>query len=99
MSERDTQLLTTAEACRRLGVHRVTLYRHIASGELEARRLGTRGNLRIPVDAIERFLGVPAPGSSSFEFDVSPSHGERPARISRIDRILKEREAWFADDE
>jgi excisionase family DNA binding protein len=94
MDERETQLLSTAQACRRLGVSRATLYRHIASGELETRRLGERGNLRIPADAIERFLGVPAPGSSSFEFDVSPSHGERPARISRIDRILKEREDW-----
>jgi len=48
--------LTSAEAARRLGVHKGTLYRLIQSGQLPAARVSPRGDYRISVKAIDRLL-------------------------------------------
>ena len=52
-----TELLTIPEVARRLGLHRDTVYRKIAAGEIPALRLGgEHGPLRVPVDELERWL-------------------------------------------
>jgi excisionase family DNA binding protein len=57
MSAHDiADLLTVNEAARRLRMSRVSLYRAVARGELDAYRVGENGPLRIPADALERFL-------------------------------------------
>ncbi len=48
--------LTAAEAARRLGVHKGTIYRLIQSGQLPAARISPRGDFRISVKAIDRLL-------------------------------------------
>jgi excisionase family DNA binding protein len=50
------RLLTPSEAARELRLSRQTVYRRIASGELEARRVGVSGPLRVPEEAVERLL-------------------------------------------
>jgi excisionase family DNA binding protein len=50
------ELLTVSECARELRCSRATVYRKIGTGELEARRLGEVGQLRIPADAIGRLL-------------------------------------------
>ena len=49
-------LLTTGDAARIAGCHPVTVLRAIRSGELEATRLGRRGDHRVHVDALDRWL-------------------------------------------
>jgi excisionase family DNA binding protein len=51
-------LLTIPEVARRLGLHRDTIYRKIARGEIPAVRLGSESNasLRVPADELERWL-------------------------------------------
>jgi excisionase family DNA binding protein len=48
--------LSTAEAARRLGVHKGTIYRLIENGQLPAARISPRGDYRISVKAIDRLL-------------------------------------------
>ena len=50
------RLLTSSEVARRLGIHRVSVYRHVADGSLVARRLGPSEPFRFEPAAIERFL-------------------------------------------
>ena len=50
------QLLTTAAAARVVSCDRATVWRAIQRGELEAVRLGKRGDYRIPRDALEAWL-------------------------------------------
>jgi excisionase family DNA binding protein len=52
-------LLRPAEVATLLRISRATLYRRIATGQLIAYRVGERGQLRIPRDAVEALL-VPA---------------------------------------
>lgn len=53
--------LTVEEAARFLRVSPPTIYRRIADGVLPAVRVGREsGPLRIPVDALDRFLDVAA---------------------------------------
>ncbi len=54
--EYDRPLRTVAEVARELSVSRETVYRAISRGELDAVRLGETGSLRIPDEALERFL-------------------------------------------
>ena len=49
-------LLTTGDAARVAGCHPVTILRAIRSGELEAIRLGRRGDHRVHADALNRRL-------------------------------------------
>jgi excisionase family DNA binding protein len=53
----DTQprYLTVNEVADRLRLHPVSIYRLIKSGELEAKRLGTR-TLRVRPEAVEQLL-------------------------------------------
>ena len=50
------RFLTTGSAAELASCHRATILRAIAAGELEAVRLGTRGDYRIPVAAFEAWL-------------------------------------------
>jgi excisionase family DNA binding protein len=50
------EYLTVDEVARRLRQSSGTIYRKIASGELEAFRLGEFGPLRIPTEAVEAHL-------------------------------------------
>jgi len=57
MSTAETdRLLAPCEVAHRLRCSPVTVYRAISRGELEARRLGENGSLRVSEDALERFL-------------------------------------------
>ena len=49
-------LLTTGAAARLAACHEATIRRAVKAGDLPAVRLGEHGNLRIPVDALERWL-------------------------------------------
>jgi len=49
-------LLTVPEAARRLRIHRVSLYRAVKRGELQAFRVGANGPLRISRTALEEYL-------------------------------------------
>ena len=49
-------LLTTRAAARLAACHEANLRRAVRAGNLPAVRLGKRGNLRIPVDELERWL-------------------------------------------
>ena len=51
-----TPLLTIPQVARRLGLHRDTVYRKVAAGEIPALRLGENGPLRVPADELERWL-------------------------------------------
>ena len=44
------------EAAAELGLHEVTVRRHIAAGELRAIRLGPNGRVRIPREALAEFV-------------------------------------------
>jgi excisionase family DNA binding protein len=58
-----TELLTIREVAASLNQHPNTVRRHIAEGRLGAVRLGTgpRSVLRVPADALERFLAPTEP--------------------------------------
>jgi excisionase family DNA binding protein len=47
---------TVPQIARELLVSRRTIYRAIARGELRAVRIGERGRLRVPVEALERLI-------------------------------------------
>ena len=49
-------LLTVPEAARRLRLHRVSVYRAVQRGELQAFRVGTNGPLRISRAALDEYL-------------------------------------------
>jgi excisionase family DNA binding protein len=55
-AETTLRFLTVDEAARVLRQSRPTMYRKIERGELHAVRLGDRGPLRIPVDALREHL-------------------------------------------
>ncbi|AJT63884.1 putative excisionase [Streptomyces lydicus] len=46
--------LTVAEAARRMGIGRTTLYKYIASGEIPSAKVGRLR--RVPVEAVSDFL-------------------------------------------
>jgi len=53
----ETALITVSEAADQLRCSRLTVYRAIGDGRLDAVRLGSkRARLRIPTDALDRFL-------------------------------------------
>lgn len=59
-----TETLTTREAARRCGVSFRTLIRWTEGGELQAYRLPGRGDYRVPVEELRRFMrehGIPEP--------------------------------------
>ena len=49
-------LLSTGSAAALAGCHRVTIVRAIHAGELEAVRLGKRGDYRIRLDALDAWI-------------------------------------------
>jgi excisionase family DNA binding protein len=49
-------LWSVPDVARRLGVSRDSIYRRIASGELEAYTVGETGQLRIPPRAVDELL-------------------------------------------
>ena len=51
-----SELLHVKEAAAELGLHPVTIRRHIASGELRAVRLGRHGHVCVPREAIAEFI-------------------------------------------
>lgn len=55
-SQGDTTLvgLTVAEAARRMGIGRTTLYKYVASGEIPSVKVGRLR--RVPVEAVNAFL-------------------------------------------
>jgi len=55
MHERE-RFRTVDEVARELRVSRLTIYRAVQRGELAALRLGERGRLRIPSDALARYV-------------------------------------------
>jgi excisionase family DNA binding protein len=58
------RLLSVEEAAERLAVSKHTLYRRIQTGELDARRVGSHGAIRISAEALEALL--------------KPAHREEP---------------------
>ena len=56
MSTSISELLHVKEAAAELGLHEVTVRRHIATGELRAIRLGPNGRVRVPREALDEFL-------------------------------------------
>ena len=59
---RASNLWTVPEVARTLRVHRVTVYRAIGRGELQALRLGPHGRLRVPRSAVEAYVGASLDG-------------------------------------
>jgi excisionase family DNA binding protein len=49
-------LWSVPDVARRLGVSRHSIYRRIASGELEAYTVGKAGTLRVPPRAVDELL-------------------------------------------
>jgi excisionase family DNA binding protein len=66
-AETTLRFLTVDEAARVLRQSRPTMYRKIERGELRAVRLGDRGPLRIPVDALREHLRPAAAGHEEAE--------------------------------
>jgi excisionase family DNA binding protein len=56
MQTTTSELLHVKEAAAELGLHPVTVRRHIASGDLRAVRLGRHGNVRVPREALAEFV-------------------------------------------
>ena len=58
---RDSNLLSVAQAAKRLNVSKPTIYRRIQEGDLPALRVGSGiGPIRIDADELERWLyGMP----------------------------------------
>jgi len=65
-------LLTAAEAASILRISRQSVYRAVASGHLEAFRLGEAGSLRIPAHALVEHLRRAAPSSAIGQTLPSP---------------------------
>jgi excisionase family DNA binding protein len=65
-------LLRPDEVAKLLRISRATLYRRIATGQLAAYRVGERGRLRIPREAVDALL---VPGSEG-----GPGRNEEPRR-------------------
>lgn len=55
-------LWSVPDVARRLGVSRHSIYRRIASGELEAYTVGKTGTIRIPPHAVDALLKPVEPG-------------------------------------
>ena len=56
-----SRLLSTGAASRVASCHRSTIVRAIERGELEAVRLGRKGDYRVPVDALNQWLRPAGP--------------------------------------
>jgi excisionase family DNA binding protein len=58
MIANERTLLTVGEVARRLGQHKITVYKRISRGELRALRIGhgLHAPLRVPEDALEELL-------------------------------------------
>jgi len=56
MQAKASEYLHVKEAAALIGQHEVTVRRHTASGELRAVRLGPRGRVRVPREALAEFV-------------------------------------------
>ncbi|KQW02885.1 response regulator [Rhizobacter sp. Root1221] len=86
-----TETFTTREAARRCGVNFRTVIRWAERGELQAYRLPGRGDYRVPVEELRRFMrehGIPEPD----EMPGSPKRvlvvDDEPAVARTIKRVL-----------
>ena len=78
-NEQSTYLLTAAEAASTLRVSRQSIYRAIASGRLEAYRVGRDGPLRIPAHALVEHLRRAAPAAERGTSVALPPGGDDAA--------------------
>jgi excisionase family DNA binding protein len=79
------ELLTVAEAARRLKQSQDTIRRKIATGALEAVRLGEHGPLRVPEEAIAEHLRPASSARASTDGSLLGGHRD-PARAPGADR-------------
>ena len=56
MSMKVTKLYTVTEVAEYMRVHRVTVLRWIKDGRIGAKKVGKRGDYRIPVEEIDKIL-------------------------------------------
>ena len=79
------ELLHVKEAAAELGLHPVTVRRHIASGELRAVRLRRHGHVRVPREALAEFVR-PYSQNENYEADDSlmDAHEDRPRSMTAL---------------
>ncbi len=70
------RLLTAAQVAEMLGIARLRVYRYVATGELQAVRIGR--SLRVPSESLE--VWIRAKTTSSRPADVDTSESATPPR-------------------
>lgn len=86
-----TETLSTREAARRCGVSFRTVIRWAERGELQAYRLPGRGDYRVPVEELRRFMrehGIPEPDEMSGRPKRVLVVDDEPAMALAIQRVL-----------
>ena len=70
----DAPFMTVAELAAYVRLTTRTLYKEIAAGELRVKRVGPRGNIRIPLEEAQRYAGeAPYPPATPAQGKVSPA--------------------------
>ncbi|MBI1907248.1 MAG: response regulator [Rhodocyclales bacterium] len=86
-----TDTLTSREAARRCGVSFRTVIRWAERGELQAYRLPGRGDYRVPIEELRRFMrehGIPEPDESADHAKRVLVVDDEPAMAQAIRRVF-----------
>jgi len=86
-----TDVLTTSEAAKRCGVSFRTVIRWVERGELNAYRLPGRGDYRVPVEELRRFMrahGIPEPDAPHGLARRVLIVDDEPGMANAISRVL-----------
>lgn len=86
-----SEVLTTGEAARACGVHLRTVLRWIERGLLQTYKLPGRGDHRVPIEELRRFMrdhGIPDPSQSSALPRRVLIADDEPAMARAIQRVL-----------
>lgn len=86
-----TQVLTTGEAARLCGVSLRTVIRWIERGDLQGYRLPGRGDYRVPVGELQRFMvahGIPVPDELGGTARRVLVVEDDPAMAAALNRVL-----------
>lgn len=86
-----TEILTTTAAAKRCGVSFRTVIRWVERGELNAYRLPGRGDYRVPLDELRRFMrvhGIPDPDAPQGLARRALIVDDEPGMANAIARVL-----------
>lgn len=84
------ELLTVSEVAKTLGLHEITIRRHIKQGRLKALKVGRK--VRIKREDLEEFMKPVRPEQPALRISPSldpPSEKELERRKALVERILK----------